>query len=100
MAILDSGGNYLYVQEVAGSFTEIGAPQYTVAAIFFQMGQVVKSGFFFNEKYLPLCWGGLGRKFYFNLGSVPQNNSILSNNIPVSGLIIIGGGVIHKLSFW
>ena len=26
MVILDSGGNYLYVKEVAGSFTEIGTP--------------------------------------------------------------------------
>ena len=26
MVILDSGGNYLYVKEVAGSFTKIGAP--------------------------------------------------------------------------
>ena len=26
MVILDSGGNYLYVKEVADSFTKIGAP--------------------------------------------------------------------------
>ena len=26
MVILDSGGNYLYVKEVAASFTKIGAP--------------------------------------------------------------------------
>ena len=26
MVILDSGGNYLYVKEVAGSFIKIGAP--------------------------------------------------------------------------
>ena len=26
MVILDSGGNYLYVKEVANSFTKIGAP--------------------------------------------------------------------------
>ena len=28
MVILDSGGNYLHVKEVAGSFTKIGAPLY------------------------------------------------------------------------
>ena len=26
MVILDSGGNYLFVKESAGSFTKIGAP--------------------------------------------------------------------------
>ena len=26
MVILDSGGNYLYVKEVAGTFRKIGAP--------------------------------------------------------------------------
>ena len=28
MVILDSGGNYLYVKEVAGSLTKIGTPYY------------------------------------------------------------------------
>ena len=32
MVILDSGGNYLYVNEYAACFTKIGAPYYTHVA--------------------------------------------------------------------
>ena len=36
MVILDSGGNYLYVKEVAGSFAEIGAPYNLLLQIEYQ----------------------------------------------------------------
>ena len=31
--ILDSGGNYLFVKEVAGSFAKIGAPYSTISKV-------------------------------------------------------------------